>query len=172
MSRPRRWSACWAGVLGCLVCAGCMGYHLGPVLKADYRSVAVVMFKNKTLKPQLEAQITNGIIKRLQADGTLRVESRENADIVVTGQILRYGRSALRALRIEASAAREFRISIEAQIEARDRVTGKVVLNPTTITGAADTFIGTDLQSAEEQALPLIADDLARQAVSLLVESW
>jgi hypothetical protein len=149
-----------------------MGYHLGPVLKADYKSVAVLMFKNKTLKPQLEAQVTNGIIKRLQSDGTLRVESKENADIILTGQILRYRRSALRALRTEVVTPREFRISIDAQIEARDRVTGKVLLKPAVITGSADTFIGTDLQSAEEQVLPLIADDLARQVVSLLVESW
>ena len=165
-------SRCALSILCCLLCLGCMGYHLGPVLKADYKSVAIPMFKNKTLKPQLEAQVTNGIIKRLQSDGTLRVEPKESADIIVTGQILRYRRSTLRALRTEAATPREFRISIDAQVEARDRVTGKVVLQPTVVTGSADTFIGDDLQSAQEQALPLIADDLARQVVSLLVESW
>ena len=161
-----------ASVVCCLLCSGCAGYRLGPVLKADYKSVAVPMFKNKTLMPQLEAQITNGIIKRLQSDGTLRVESEENADLIVTGQILHYRRSALRSLRTEAITPREFRISIDARVDARNRVTGKVVLAPTVVTGNADTFVGDDPQGAEEQALPLIADDLARQVVSLLVESW
>jgi glycosyltransferase involved in cell wall biosynthesis len=82
-----RASASLAVLLVALLTAGCAGYRLGPTLSADYKSVAVVMFKNKTLKPQLEAQITNGIIKRLQADGTLRVDSEANADIVVTGFI-------------------------------------------------------------------------------------
>jgi len=159
-------------VLTALLCFGCMGYHLGPVLKANYKSVAVVMFKNKTLQPQLEAQVSNGIIRRLQSDGTLRVESKENADIILTGQILHYRRQELRALQTAVLTPREYRINIDARVEARDRVTGDLVLSPKVITGSADTFIGTDLQSAEEQALPLIADDLARQVVSLLTESW
>ncbi len=155
-----------------LLFTGCMGYHVGSVLKANYRSVAVPMFKNKTLKPQLEAQVTNGIIRRLQSDGTLRVDSVDNADIVVAGEIVDYRRTRLRSLQTEASAPREFRIYVDARVEAHDRVTGKIILPPTIVTGTADTFIGNDLQSAEFQALPLIADDLARQVVSLLVESW
>ncbi|MGD0017396.1 MAG: LptE family protein [Verrucomicrobiia bacterium] len=158
--------------LGCVLAVGCMGYRVGPVLKADYRSVAVPMFKNKTYKPQLEAQITNGIIKRLQADGTLQADSEANADIVVTGEIIRYDRLALRLAQEDANVPREYRLTITVRVEAHDRRTGTVVLKPTDITGKADMFIGTDQQSAEYQALPLVADDVARQVVSLLVESW
>jgi hypothetical protein len=158
--------------LGCALAAGCMGYRVGPVLKADYRSVAVPMFKNKTYKPQLEAQITNGIIKRLQADGTLRVDSEANADVVVTGEITHYDRLALRLTQEDVNVPREYRLVIIVHVEGRDRRTGKVVLKPTDISGTTDMFIGADLQSAEYQALPLVADDVARQVVSLLVESW
>lgn len=160
------------GALLGLLLTGCLGYHVGPVLKADYHSVAVPMFKNKTYKPQLEAQVTNGIIKRLQTDGTLRVDSVENADIVLTGEIVHYRREMLRTLQTEAETPREFRIYIDARVEAHDRLTGKSVFGPVIVTGSADTFIGTDLEASEYQALPLIADDLARQVVSLLVESW
>ena len=158
--------------LGCALAVGCLGYRVGPILKADYRSVAVPMFKNKTYKPQLEAQITNGIIKRLQTDGTLRVDSEANADVVVTGEIIRYNRLALRLLQENADVPREYRLVIVVHVEAHDRLTGKVVLKPTDISGSADMFIGSDQQSAEYQALPLVADDVARQVVSLLVESW
>jgi hypothetical protein len=158
--------------LGCALAAGCMGYHVGPVLKADYRSVAVPMFRNKTYKPQLEAQITNGIIKRLQADGTLRVDSVAKADVVVTGEIINYNRLALRLAKEDTRVPREYRLIITVNVAAHDRRTGKVVLKPTDVSGSADMFIGFDLQSAEYQALPLVADDVARQVVSLLVESW
>jgi hypothetical protein len=158
--------------LAFVLLAGCAGYRLGPTLGAQYRSVAVPMFRNKTLKPQLEAQVTNGIIKRFQADGTLRVDSIANADVVLTGEIVRYRRHELRSRRTETGTPREYRVSIDAKIEARDRVTGKVLLASTTVTGSADTFIGDDLQSAEEQVLPLIADDLAKQVVTLLAEKW
>lgn len=162
-------SVCLSAVI---LLTGCAGYRLGPTLGAEYRSVAVPMFRNKTYKPQLEAQITNGIIKRFQSDGTLRVVSVADADILVTGEITRYHRHELRSLRVETGTPREYRVSIDAKIEARDRVTGKVVLAPTTVTGSADTFIGNDLQSAEAQVLPLIADNLAKQVVTLIAEKW
>lgn len=155
-----------------LVLTGCAGYTLGPTLGVQYQTVAVPMFRNKTYRPQLEAQITNGIIKRFQSDGTLRVDSVANADVVVTGEIIRYHRNELRSRRTETGTPREYRVSIDARIEARDRVTGQVILKPTTVTGRSDVFIGNDLQSAEEQILPLIADDLAKQVVSLLAEKW
>ncbi|NQU09148.1 LptE family protein [bacterium] len=155
-----------------LATAGCAGYRLGPVLKADYHSVAVPMLRNATHQPQLEAQITNGIIKRLHQDGTLDVVARANADVVVLGRITRYRRTTLRSLREDTGTPREYRIEITARIEFRDRRTGQAVLPVTELTGQADTFIGTDLQGADQQAIPLAADDLARQVVALLVESW
>jgi len=173
MSRSARCSlASTLGALCCALLAGCMGYRVGPVLHADYKSVAVPMFKNRTLRPQLEAQITNAIIKALQADGTLRIESTDDADVVVTGAIVDHERIELRSARTDTDVAREYRIAITAEIEARNRRTGQMVVKSTRIKGQADTFIGSDLQSSELQALPLVADDLARQVVSLLVESW
>jgi hypothetical protein len=157
---------------GCLLLPGCAGYRVGPVGKLSYRSVAVPMFKNETHQPQLEAQITNAIIKRFQADGTLRVESEPAAEVVVRGRIIQYGRAALRYVQTDVRTAREYRITITALIEVRNARTGEVVLKPTTLTGNADTFVGSDLQSAEQQVLPLVADDLARQVVNLLAESW
>lgn len=158
--------------LCCLLAISCAGYRLGPVGRADYKSVAVPMFRNATLRPQLEAQITNAIIKRLQADGSLRVQSVADADIVLTGTIARYQRSTVRSLREDTGVPREYNITITATVEAREARTGRVVLQPTELTGSADTFIGHDQQSAELQVLPLIADDLARKVVRLLVETW
>lgn len=167
-----RASASLAVLLIALFTAGCAGYRLGPTLSADYKSVAVPMFKNKTLKPQLEPQITNAIIKRLQADGTLKVVNEADADLLVTGVIINYGRTELRTVREDTDITREYRVTITAAIEARNRHTGEIVVKKTNVSGSADTFIGSDLQSAEYQALPLIADDLARKVVELVAENW
>jgi Lipopolysaccharide-assembly len=158
--------------LGCALTVGCAGYHVGPVSNPGYRSVAVPMFKNKTLVPQLEAQITNGIIKRLQTDGTLQVESPGKADVILVGEILHYRREELRSSRDDSNQPREYRIIIEARVEAHHRATGEVVIKPTVVTGEAATFVGSDLQTAEYQVLPLIADDLSKRVVTLLVERW
>jgi hypothetical protein len=159
-------------LLTSLLVAGCAGYRVGPVAQRNFKSIAVPMFRNQTLRPQLEAQIANAIIKDLQLDGSLRIESEPNADVVLEGAVIHYERTALRMLRNDTNVPREYEITITVRVEARDRRTGEVVLKPTDVFGKSDVFIGTDQQSAELQALPLIADDVARKVVGLLVESW
>jgi len=155
-----------------LLAAGCAGYRVGPTLNADYKTVAVPMFKNKTLKPQIEAQITNAIIRRLQTDGTLKVVNEEDADLLITGVLVDYGRGELRSVREDTDVTREYRLTVTARIEARNRRTGEIIVKSTDVTGSADTFIGSDLQSAEYQALPLMADNLARKVVEMVAENW
>lgn len=155
----------------CVLAAGCAGYKLGPASRPEYRSVAVPMFQNKTIHPQIEAQVTNAILRRFQNDGTLRIESESDADVVVTGQIVAYRRAVLRSARTNTGIAREYRVTVTARIQARNRA-GEIVLKSTQVSGNADTFIGSDLQSADLQVLPLVADDLARQVVSLIAERW
>ncbi len=151
---------------------GCAGYHVGPVTKTSFHSIAVPMFRNQTLRPQLEAQISNAIIQRLQQDGSVKIEPQSRADAVLIGTVERYDRIALRSLRTDTGIPREFRISITVRVEARDRRTGETVLKSTEVEGTSDVFIGEDQQSAEYQALPLVADDIAKRVAGLLVESW
>ena len=158
--------------LTCLLAFGCAGYHVGPVTKQSFKSIAVPVFRNTTLRPQLEAQISNAIIQRLQQDGSLRIESEPRADVVLKGSITKYNRQALRSLRTDTGVPREFEITITVRVEATDRRTGETVLKSTEVEGKSDVFIGEDQQSAEEQALPLIADDIGKRVAGLLVESW
>ena len=160
------------GILCSVFAGGCAGYHIGPVTQRNFKSIAVPMFRNRTLRPQLEAQITGAIIKRLQQDGSLRIESEPNADVVLDGSIVRYQRTALRLLTSDTHVPREYEIAITVRVEAKDRRTGEVVLKSTEVSGKSDVFIGADQQSAEEQVLPLVADDIGHRVVGLLVESW
>ena len=155
-----------------LLAAGCAGYRIGPDTHHSFKSIAVPMFRNATLRPQLEAQITGAVIKGLQQDGSLRVESRPNADVVLEGSVVHYERTALRSLRTDTGVPREYEIAVTVRVQAKDRRTGEVVLPSTEVMGKSDVFVGSDQQSAEEQVLPLIADDIGHRVVGLLVESW
>ena len=158
--------------LACIFAFGCAGYHVGPVTKRNFNSIAVPVFRNATLHPQVEAQISNAVIQRLQQDGSLRIESERRADVVLKGSITKYERQALRSLRTDTGSPREYEITITVRVEATDRRTGETVLKSTELEGKSDVFIGEDQQSAEEQALPLIADDIGKRVAGLLVESW
>jgi outer membrane lipopolysaccharide assembly protein LptE/RlpB len=154
-----------------LLVTGCAGYHLGSTQELPYQSVAVPMFKNMTLLPQLEAQVSNAIIKRFQSDGTLKVRSVADADVVLSGVIQKYKRRSVRTLQNNTGSPREYKLTITVRLEARNRA-GQFVFEPVTVEGSAETFIGDDLQTSEAQALPLIADDLAKRVVTLLTERW
>ncbi len=156
----------------CLVTFGCAGYRIGPVTKHDFKSIAVPMFRNTTLQPQIEAQISNAIIRRIQQDGSLRIEPESRADVVLKGSITKYNRESLRSLRTDTGVPREFEITITVRVEVTDRRTGETVLRLTEVEGKSDVFIGENQQSAEEQALPLVADDIAKRVTGLLVENW
>lgn len=161
-----------AGFLVAVLLSGCLGYRVGAVGERRYQSIAVPMFRNKTVTPQVEPRITNAIIKRLQADGTLLVQSRATADAVLFGTVTKYDRMLIRGATTDTGVPREYRLVMTVVVEVLDQRSGEHILKPTTIEGTAEAFIGTDLQSADDQALPLLADDIARQVAGLLTDNW
>jgi hypothetical protein len=158
----------------CLVLSGCAGYKLGPSsnLAAGEKSVQITPFSNQTLEPRLGDAVTGALRKELQRDGTYRLATREAGDIVVNGVITRYLRQEQTLVPEDIVTVRDYRIALTAQVTARDRATGKVLLDQP-VTGHTLLRVGSDLTSAERQALPLLATDFARQVTALLADgSW
>jgi hypothetical protein len=162
-------------VLGVFACAllltGCAGYSLGSTngMPAGERSVQVVPFMNQTLEPRLTDEVTQQMRKQLQRDGTFRVATHGDGDIVVTGVINRYERHELSFSRNDTLTAKDYRIIMTAQVTARERGTGKVLLEQP-VTGYTMIRVGSDIVSSERQGLPLLAADLARNITDLLAD--
>ncbi len=150
--------------------AGCAGYHLGPVndQAAGDKSVEVLPFNNQTLQPQLGDAVTQALRERLQADGTYRL-ANSRGDIVVTGVITGYSRRGLSFLSSDVLTAENYQVVIVAHVIVRDSATGKVLLDRN-VKGSTLVHVGSDLASAERQALPSLADDLAQNVAQLLTE--
>lgn len=162
--------------LGLLVLGltGCAGYRLGPSngATAGAKSVQVVPFSNQTMEPRLGEAVTAQMRRELQRDGTYHLTSHEDGDIVVTGVIVTYLRIPLSFQPTDALTVTDYGVKLIAQVTARERSTGKVILNER-IVGSTLVIVGSDLSSAERQALPLLAADLAKNATARLVQgSW
>lgn len=156
-----------------LMGAGC-AYRVGPTngVRAGDRSVQILPFENRTLEPRLVEAIGSALRKELQQDGTYRLNTSNEGDIILSGSILKYERRSLAFRSKDVLTPRDYRLTIHAQILARERFSGKVLLDRK-ITGFSDVRVEADLASAELQALPLVATDLARTATALLVDgSW
>ena len=157
-----------------LLLNGCAGYHLGPSsgVAAGSRTIRIEPFSNKTLEPRLGDAVNAALRKNLQEDGTYRLVSGGDASIVVSGTVVHYTRNILSLVPNDVLTVRDFRLNATAQVFARDTTTGKILLNRR-VTGYTLVRAGSDLTSAERQALPLLADDLARNVTSLLVDgTW
>ena len=156
-----------------LVLAGC-AYRLGPTNgdRAGTRSVLIEPFQNKTIVPQLPEAIGHAMRKQMMRDGTYKLETNGDSDIVVTGVIVNYDRKTTALQSRDSLSPRNYSLIITARVVAHERVGGKVLLDRK-VQGHSDVRIGADLASAEREALPLVAEDFARNATALLVDgTW
>jgi hypothetical protein len=167
----RKW--CWL-IVCWLLSSGCAGYRLGPTNGevAGAKSIQVNLFRNDTFEPRLTEAVGTALRRILQQDGTYRLGTRDDADIVVNGVIVRYRRSGISFQPQDIITPRDFQVSMVAKITATERSTGRVVLDKE-VRGRTTIRVGPDMTSAERQAVPLLAEDLARNVTSLLVDgTW
>jgi hypothetical protein len=153
---------------------GCAAYRLGPTngMEARAQSVQVNPFQNQTLEPRLTDYTTHALRKRLQQEGTFELDTKDSGDVVVNGVITGFRRSELSFQPSDVRTVRDYYLLMTAEVTAVERNSGKVLLRRQ-VNGRTSIRVGADLASAERQAIPLLADDLARNAASLLVDgTW
>jgi len=161
-------------ILAAFLLFGCAGYHLGPVngAVAGERSIQVLPFNNQTLQPRLGDALTQSLRENLQTDGTFRLVTSGPGDVILSGVILGYTRLGVGYLSTDAATPEDFRLEVTAHVTARDAVSGKVLLDKN-VMGHTLVHVGSDLASAERQALPLLAGDLAQNITELVTEgAW
>ncbi len=163
-----------------LLC-GCAGYRLGPTngMAPGSQSIQVSLFQNRTIEPRVSEAVASALRKNLQRDGTFTLNTEGDADILISGVITDYGRRPLTYQRRDVLSARDFRVTMTAKVKAVERLAGKVLLDRE-VTGTTmvridpeqknSLGVGSDQSSVERQALPLLAEDLARRVTSLLVD--
>ncbi len=154
-----------------LLFAGCAGYKLGPTngLEAGARSIQINPPFNTTFEPRIAVALNQQLRKQLQRDGTYRLETRGEGDVIVTTTIVGYEKVGESFEPRDTLTVRDYRVHLIARVTAYDRVSGKKIVDRdfhgrTTVQPAGDQA------SAERQALPLLTEDLARNITSALVD--
>ena len=157
--------------LAAFLLTGCAGYKLGPSngMEAGSRSVQINPPVNQTFEPRIAEALNHQLRKQMQRDGTYRLNTRGEGDVVVSTTITKYNRIGETFQRRDTLTARDYRVQLFAQVIAYDRITGKNVINREFV-GRTSVRLGTDQASAERQALPLVTEDLARIITSALVD--
>ena len=154
--------------------SGCAGYHLGeakPQYLKDVHKIAIPTFRNGTFIPRVEVLVTNTVIKQFQQDGTYRITDESQADAVLRANIITVGRRPVRSVRGNVLATSEFNLALAVTYSLFTR-DGQKLVGPLTVSGTTSFFVGSDVATEEEQAIPLAAEDLAVHLVSQLSEGW
>jgi hypothetical protein len=107
--------------------------------------------------------------KQIQRDGTYRLNTKGDGDVVVSTTITSYSRDGVTFRPRDTLTVQDYRIHIVAHVTAYDRVSGKNIVNRD-FRGRTEVRVGSDQSSAERQALPLLAEDLARNITSAIVD--
>lgn len=151
--------------------AGCAGYQLGPTngIEAGSRTIQIRPPVNKTFESRVGVALDQQLRKQLQRDGTYRLETRGEGDVVVDTTILRYEKIGETFEPNDTLTVRDYRVLLFAHVTAYDRVTGKKIVDRE-FRGRTQVRPGNDQSSAELQALPLLTEDLARNITSALVD--
>jgi hypothetical protein len=152
--------------------AGC-GYTVGPTngLTAGEKKIQITPFLNHTLEPRLGDAVTTALRQNVQRDGTYRLATRGDADIIVTGTVTKYDRHELNFEPHDVLTVKDYRVNVEAKITARNVTSG--VSTNWTATAYTLIRVGSDLTSSERLALPDLANELAKSVTDTLVDgSW
>ena len=160
--------------VGLLAAVGCAGYRLGPTNPelTGGKSVEIVYFVNRTIEPRLVEAVDQNLRQVIQQDGSLKLNTHGDADIIVTGTLLEFERRVMTVQPKDVINVTDYEVRLKAHVKAIERVSGRVVLDRDVI-GRTTEIVGTNLPASERQAVPLLANDLAKNITSLLVEgSW
>lgn len=163
--------------------AGC-GYSASRLLPASYQRIYVEAFNNKipiteefservgyiSNVPQMEENITKGVIDRFLFDGNLRVTNKpEEADLVLTGELRDFYRQPIR--RDDNSAVEEYRLNLSASVTLRDKQ-GKLLLEEPNLVADTTYFLSGGLAKSETAAVDDLITDFSRRVVEWVIEYW
>ncbi len=162
---------------------GC-GYTTGSLLPPSIKTIYVKTFTNKiditaevsetsrykTYAPLLEVDITKEIIDRFIYDGNLRVVKKENADLMLTGELIDYNRQALRY--DTDDEVEERRLSLVVSLVLHDLRKDEIMWKEESFIGDSTYFTTGSLAKTEDTALDEAIEDLARRIVERTIEWW
>jgi hypothetical protein len=104
--------------------AGC-GYTTKSSLDPQYRTIAVNAFKNYSIEYDLQAPLTNAVIRKFITDGRLEVVDNKQADLLLDGIILNYTLKGL--IYDEHDEVTQFLCVVQAGARVTDSKTGKIL---------------------------------------------
>jgi hypothetical protein len=152
---------------------GCMGYRLGSSLPANIRTLRVPVFENRSEEPLIEADLTREVIGAIQRDATFQVvRGTQPADAELKVTLRKFLMAPVAYDGGRDSRADTYRLTIIASYTLTHEATGQVLSQHARVYGQAIVPIVGDITSSKLAALPEASQELARDIVDKITETW
>ena len=150
-----------------LACAGC-GYHrarLDNPLLANFHTIAIPYFKNKTFEPGVEKIYTDAFMKEFIESRKLKIVSESQADVILYGTVRNLKEESI--AQNENDKTIEYLLFMTLDLRLEERATGKVLWQRKDLKHVEDAPVYTDSMQLSETAkratMQKIAADLAER---------
>lgn len=155
-----------------LVATGCATYHFGSTVPDELRTIAVPVFENASGYPEIDAAVTQYVLREFQREGTFKIKNVENASLKLLGKLSRTDLTALSYDRNYGARASEYRYTLTAEITLVERSTGKLLINALPIHASTTFQTHGDMLTGLQDAQPRIAKELSRTIVDTVLAHW
>jgi hypothetical protein len=155
-----------------LLLSGCAQYRIGSAVPEELRTVAVPVFENASGFPELDAVVTQYVLREFQREGTFKLAPLENASLKLLGKLVKSDLQALNYDRNFGSRTSEYRYALTAEITLVETSTGRLLLDGVPVKAGTTFLTHGDMLTGMQDASPRIAKDLSRAIVDAVLAQW
>ena len=156
-----------------LLLAGCAAYHLGTGSTPKFATLFIAPIKSEKLVPQAQVLVTTQLREAILRDGRVTlVDSADAADAVLQVTLTGYDRAVAVARSDDTGLARRFDVTLRAAATLTDNRTKQAYFEKRPLTATRGVFTDSGLVPSEYEALPLLAEQLAGEAVHAMLDTW
>jgi len=172
-------------LLAAVFISGC-GYTTGSLFPEHLKTIRIQPFRNRmeltkelpydqyrfrSYSPHLETDITREVVDRFINDGHLKVVKEEDADLILSGELVDYLTQPVR-FGGDNETVEEYRISIVCSVEVRDVKENNFLWKDSRVIGDATYNISGTYAVSETTAISNAVSDLARRIANHTIEGW
>jgi hypothetical protein len=140
---------------------GCVALHRGGIYAGELDQVFVAYFDNDTFYRDLQFQITEQVVSEILSSPGLRLSSKEDAEVVLTGTLLDVRQRVLAEDPSQQPLLTSVTLTVEARVE--DSRTGEILRSSRLSQhGEFAPTEGETLTSAQAEAIYFLARDIVR----------
>jgi len=153
-----------------LFITGC-GYKPFPTFREDIENIYIPTFKNSTYHPGISGEVTDALRREIILDGTFRLTDRQEADAILSGEVVDFERLPL--LYDEEENVIGGRVKIKIEVHLLSLPTEEMLWQEDIQESEwVNYFLAGTLAKREEELIRFVAEKVARRIVERITEPW